>query len=378
MSEQNKNELSFSAEKVLHELEKNGDFEIKPCNVTNIEDNPKYKKLSLTRSQQMKLSGFASQLPMMSAALGSASALSNAGNYSYYVMTVPNGMPYTLMNLKDGFGNTLRGADGKFAMQLPLYQADVVGALSVQTAVLSTFTAMSVATGQYFLSQINNSLSVIQANVDDILKFLYGDKKAELTSEINFLRYAYQNYNSIMSNDVQRIATIGSLQEARKIAVKDLEFYLNDLDYTVNKNDGIEKDIKKSFDLKDVIDLTMNLYVTSNLLEVYYSQNFDKEYLSYVEKDISLYLNKYERMMLSSFDSLRKRVNDTKDHPIHALNWVLQDRNETLEKIKEIAEPLKNGGESEFRKFLSDSLKMPTQKKEYYINAKGEVYVKNA
>ena len=83
-------------------------------------------------------------------------------------------------------------------------------------------------------------------------------------------------------------------------------------------------------------------------------------------------------MILSSFDSLRKRVNDTKDHPIHALNWVLQGRNETLEKIKEIAEPLKNGGESEFRKFLSDSLKLPTQKKEYYINAKGEVYIKTA
>lgn len=150
MSEQNKNELSFSAEKVLTELEKNGDFEIKPCDVVHIEDNPKYKKLDLTRSQQMRLSGFASQLPMMTLAANSASALSNAGNYSYYVMKVPNGIPYTLMNLKDGFGNTLRGADGKFAMQVPLYQADVVGSLTLQTAVLSTFTVMSVATSQYF------------------------------------------------------------------------------------------------------------------------------------------------------------------------------------------------------------------------------------
>ena len=375
MSEQNKNELSFSAEKVLHELEKNGDFEIKPCNVANIEDNPKYKKLSLTRSQQMRLSGFASQLPMMSAALGSASALSNASNYSYYVMTVPNGMPYTLMNLKDGFGNTLRGADGKFVMQLPLYQADVVGALSVQTAVLSTFTAMSVATGQYFLSQINNKLNVMKMDIDKILEFLYDDKKAELIANVNFTRYVYQNYNAIMSNEAQKIATISTLQEARKIAVKDCEFYLNDLTHTVNKKNEVEANIKKAFKLKNVLDLSMNLYLTSNLLEVYYAQNFDSDYLAYVEKDVTAYIDKCEKMMIETFGALKTNLNNGNGENMF---YKIPDKEKHIDHIDEILESLHDSGDSEMRKMLSSSLRMPTQKKEYYINAKGEVYIKTA
>lgn len=373
MSEQNKNELSVDVQNVLKELQKNGDFEIKPSNVTNIEDNPKYKKLSMTRSQSMRLSGFASQLPLMTAALGSVSALSSASNYSYYVMTVPNGIPYTLTNLKDGFGNTLRGTDGKFAMQVPLYQTDVVGSLTLQTAVLSTFTVMSVATGQYFLSQINNKLNVMKMDIDKILEFLYGDKKAELVSEINFVRYVYQNYNAIMSNDIQRTATISSLQEARKIAIKDCEFYLNDLTYTIVRNADIVKDIDKAFNIKEALDLSMNLYLTSVLLEVYYAQNFDRDYLDYIEKDIVSYIDKCEKIMLTDFAKLQGNINNAEN-----LFFKIPDKEKHIKHIDEILESLHDSGNSEMRKMLSSSLRMPTEKKEYYINAKGEVYVKTA
>lgn len=57
---------------------------------------------------------------------------------------------------------------------------------------------MSIASGQYFLSEINNNLSAINQKADKILEFLYGDKKAELMSEVSFVNFAYQNYNSIM------------------------------------------------------------------------------------------------------------------------------------------------------------------------------------
>ena len=377
-------ELSIAAESVLKELQKNGDFEIKPCNIANLEDNPKYKKLSLTEGQKMKMMGFASQLPMMALATNSAVSLSNASNYSYYVMRVPNGIPYTLMNLKDGFGNTLRGEDGKFAMQVPLYQADVAGGLALQTAVLSTFTVMSVATGQYFLSQINSKLDVISTSIDDILSFLYGDKKAELMSEINFVRYAYQNYNSIMQNDIQRMATITGLQEARKIAFKDSEFYLNDLEKIVSaKNDEkkeLKLDIDKSKKLKKALDMSVNLYATGYLMEVYYSQNFDKDYLANVEKDLSIYLRKYEMLIHSYFGKLLDRINKTEDSTnlFPNLSWHLQDREKEVQEVTDVIESLRNNEESELRKMLSNSLHMPAEKKDYYISTNGEVYVKTA
>ena len=45
-------------------------------------------------------------------------------------------------------------------------------------------------------------------SIDEILEFLYGDKRAELISEVGFVKAAYQNYSSIMQHEQQRFAII--------------------------------------------------------------------------------------------------------------------------------------------------------------------------
>ena len=74
---------------------------------------------------------------------------------------------------------------------------------------------MAFASGQYFITQVNSELQKINQNIDKILEFLYGDKKAELLSEVSFVKYAYENFSSIMAHDEQRVATIASLQNAK-------------------------------------------------------------------------------------------------------------------------------------------------------------------
>lgn len=214
----------------------------------------------------MKLSLFIGQLPMIAA----AGALTNA-----YIVKFPENLPHTLMKLgQGGVSSAIMGQTGIVEHAL-FYKVEMMASL------LSVFTAMSFASGQYFLTQIGNKLNMINMNIDRILEFLYGDKKAELMAEVSFVRYAYQNYNSIMSNEVQRIGTISNLQAARKVALKDCEFYLHDLEKTANGCSDIIFDVEESFNIKDTLEFSMNLYVTSSLLEVYYSQNFDKDYLAY-------------------------------------------------------------------------------------------------
>lgn len=253
-------------EQTFNLLKENGEFDIKPCDITNIEDNPKYKKLELTSGQKMKLSLFIGQLPMIAA----AGALTNA-----YIVKFPENLPHTLMKLgQGGVSSAIMGQTG-IVGHASFYKVEMMASL------LSVFTAMSFASGQYFLTQIDNKPNMINMNIDRILEFLYGDKKAELMAEVSFVRYAYQNYNSIMSNEVQRIGTISNLQAARKVALKDCEFYLHDLEKTANGCSDIISDVEESFNIKDTLEFSMNLYVTSSLLEVYYSQNFDKDYLAY-------------------------------------------------------------------------------------------------
>ena len=94
---------------------------------------------------------------------------------------------------------------------------------------------------------------MMRMNLDKILEFLYGDKKAELMAEISFVKYAYQNYNSIMSHEAQRTATIASIQKAKKVAMKDIEFYMNDLDSAAKTKDNSEliSTVNKAFQIKE-------------------------------------------------------------------------------------------------------------------------------
>ena len=119
------------------------------------------------------------QLP----AVVAANALSDM-----YMVRFPAGIPNALTPLKQGgFSTMVKGENGRIAGTASLYSVEA------QAAVLGAFNAMSIVSGQYFLAQINSELKTMNQNIDKILEFLYGDKKAELISEVSFVKSAYQN-----------------------------------------------------------------------------------------------------------------------------------------------------------------------------------------
>lgn len=338
-------------------------FEIKPVEeIKDIERRPEYKKLNFTSAHKMQLSALYQQLPTAIA----AGTLNNA-----YVLSMPEGLASTchLMAYKNGgFGTPIQDANGKIVSHASLHE------LSAQAAVLGIFSVMSVASGQYFLTEINSELKKINQKIDKILEFLYGDKKAELMAEVSFVKYAYQNYSSIMNNEYQRTATLASLQGAKKVAMKDIEFYIGDLDSTIASKSGsdIGALVEKAFRIKESLEFAMQLYGMSSLLEVYYSQNFDSEYLKYVENDISIYMDKCEKRMLNNFASLKVFIEGFKGLPFKKF-----DKSAIEKQIGQFVESLTQGEESEIRKSLKNSLNAATQELEYYLTPDGSVYLKN-
>lgn len=133
-------------------------------------------------------------------------------------------------------------------------------------------------------------------------------------AEISFVKYAHSNFDTIMMHEDQRVATIGSLQEAKKVAMKDIEFYMNDLDATADKKATNYSEmclmIDKALHIKDSIEMSRQLYVVSGLLELYYSQNYEKHYIGYVESDMISYVNKCDSRILSGLSSLRGKLTD--------------------------------------------------------------------
>ncbi len=341
-------------------IEKNAAFDIAPAaDNLDFENNMKFSKLPLNSGQKMQMSALLQQAPLAM----SAEALANA-----YTVSFPEGLPHTLTALKQGgFGSMVR-VDGKFAGSASFYE------MSAQAATLGAFTAMSVATGQYFMAQINSELKLINQKMDKILEFLYGDKKAELMSEISFVQYAYQNFASIMEHDVQRVATISSLQEAKKVAMKDIEFYLGDLDTKATEEakgfNSLEILVQNAFQIRGSLELSIQLYIMSSLLEMQFAQNMDKSYLSYLETEMVTYIDKCDKRILSSFSSLKGRIDAYKAKPMEKI-----DKTPYEEKIGKLIDSLNGGEESDTRKTIREVLHAQTKKTQYFVKKDGNVFV---
>lgn len=339
-----------------------GNFEIIPCDkMTDIENKPGIKKLELTSSQKIQIGGLMQQLP----AVVAANALSNM-----YMVRFPAGIPNALTPLKQGgFSTMVKGENGRIAGTASLYSVEA------QAAVLGAFNAMSIVSGQYFLAQINSELKTMNQNIDKILEFLYGDKKAELISEVSFVKSAYQNYSSIMEHEQQRFATLVSLQEAKKVAMKDIEFYMSDLDSTVNTKSGsdIVAWTDKIFQIKDCLELSIQLYSMSSLLEIYYSQNYDTNYISNVEEESVTYIGKCEKRMLSSFSKLSTHIQSFKEGPLKKV-----DKPALEKKVNLVVDSFSRGTESEMLKSIRSVLHASEAKAEYYVNGNGDLYLRTA
>ena len=377
MAEDNMNhELNLIKKEVFDELRKQGSFDISPCtNITNIDDNPKYKKLELTSGQKMQMSSIVNNLPKIVTAYNMANTASAVANYDLYAMILPKDLSRLVMQFNNGsgYGNTLFNLDGKFATQAPLQKYDLATVARTQAMILTTFTAVSIVTQQYFLAQINSELDCIKLDMDKILEFLYGDKKAELMAEVTFAKYAFVNYAAIMAQESQRIATIAGLQQARKVAMKDCEFYISDLEATINNRHDISSTVEKAFKIEESLNLALQLCVMSSILEVHYSQNFDPDYLKYIEDDICLYIDKCEKLVLGNFNKLQVLIAQANPGV-----WKKIDKGHLQASVFHVVERFQSGGDSELTKALRSGLHISDNNTTYYISKDGNVYIKSA
>jgi len=138
--------------------------------------------------------------------------------------------------------------------------------------------------------------------IDEIIEFLREDKRSELRSEIIFVQGAYRDYSSIMEHEEQRLATIISLQSARKVAMKDIEFYFNHVNdlgtkvihEDVNSDDKYRewiREVKQLIEDQESFECAKQLLAMSGVLEVYYSQNSDTEYLGAMKDELCAYID---------------------------------------------------------------------------------------
>lgn len=335
-------------------------FEVRPCTGFSSSDK-RYKKLNLNHSQKTNIDQLLSELPTLTA----SNMLEDA-----YLFRFPDGVTGTMMQYRNGgVGSAIIGTDGKIAAHGGFYK------VTSETVLLNAFSAMSIATGQYFLTEINKNFAQLNQKIDQIMDFLYGEKKAELISEVNFVQYAYKNFASIMQHTEQRIATIAGLQEARKIAMKDIDFYLSDLDKRTSIDAKSYADLEESVNharsVRDTLEVSLQLYVMSCFMETYYAENTDSEYLQSQKDDALCYVRKCEIQILTSFNTLVGRCDKVfKVNPLKKADATpLKDR------LQEVVTTFANGEESQICKAIHTMWDDPFQGNKYYVTREGNVYI---
>ena len=323
---------------LFEQIAKIGDFEISPCKKEmNLEDKSSYRKLELTSAQKIQISGLLQQLPQ---------ATTMGMMAQSYTVRFPEGLPHTLTALKQGgFGSMIQGSSGSFAGSASFYS------MSAQAAVMGAFTVLSAVTGQYFLAQITSELKQIGKKIDSILEFLYADKKSELLSEVTFVQNSFKNYISIMWHEEQRTATIGSLQQSQKVAIKDVEFYLDDFEKKINSvkdRKGFCDQADELQKAKECLELSLQLYVSSIFLEIYYAQNFDSEFISLWANSIQSYVKKCRDRISTAYNRLEGRFESKEDNFFRKVAKVKSEKSSEDPQISDLIRFFENFKESEW------------------------------
>ena len=129
----------------FQEMKTFGSFEIEPVD-RKIDFSHGYTQLLLSKNQKKQLTALYSNLPSMM----SANVLSQT-----YVVKFPEGLPHSLTQLKQGgYGTMIRGEHGRFVGSASLHPT------ISQASFVGIFSAMSIASGQYYLAEINKDLSL--------------------------------------------------------------------------------------------------------------------------------------------------------------------------------------------------------------------------
>lgn len=172
----------------------------------------------------------------------------------------------------------------------------------------------------------------------------------------------------------QQTATIASLQESYKVAMKDIEFYLQDLTkVAANAGPNLPKSVEQAISIRGSLKLAMQLYGFSQILEVVYSQNYDPAYLQSIREMMRRYFNKCEKRMLSEFGALKGKLAASQKDVFGQL--MKGNLNKPLKMVNAVISELDQEGDSELRIAMQKTFDAISQPVTYFVKGDGSVYL---
>lgn len=109
----------------------------------------------------------------------------------------------------------------------------------------------------------------------------------------------------------------------------------------------------------------------SNILEVYYSENFDHKYIEYIKESINTYIDKCDSRILTEFSHLNGRNSEFKSGPLKKIDTSVLE--ESLSKVINSYSGIKDSKDRKSIARTLDSVNVPV---EYLITKDNRVFFK--
>ena len=326
-----------------------------PCNIDyDFSDPKRFKKVTFPKQIGIRADSLLQLIP----------SVTNTANFNQtYILRFPEGVEGSLMTLhQGGMASTIIGTNGKIAGTASLYEIE-------QSPLFQSFTLISFATGQYFLSAITSELSEINKKLDSILNFLETEKYTDLLSEVSFIQRAITSYGSIMLHESQRVATLTNVQRSRTRAIADINFYLNQLKSVADSQDTVAVPIAV-FPTRNRLNLACQLYAVSIIMEAYYSQNFDQAYLNSVLDESEQILTIVQKRELNYLTTLATRIQDSKS------KFRRVELSKMQQQILALTSELTEQPNHPMLAVIKDTLSKPSKQTDLYLLPNGDIYQK--
>ena len=310
-------------------------------------------------SKYTRLDGIAaSEVTQMLSACAVGNALSGA-----YRVEFPKGLSGVLVPHGNGSLAIMRDPVTKqFMSHGTLYSLNSVGLM------YSVFSTLSMATGQYFMKQINENFREIQDKLNRILDFLYTDKSCELYAEARMVFGIYDNCISIMHCTEQRIASLQTIQKAKILANRNIQFYYRDMEKLASKHDSMANL------LNDLSNYTqaVSLYGVCAVMEIILSENYDEGFMKYIENDLKQHVEMHHQkvgQLKGMIINLSKPAAPAPFLPAHKPDPKRQELLQNIDNLLGAESPVKG-----YTDIISQMRTEYTNKSEYRITSEGTVY----
>lgn len=238
-----------------------------------------------------------------------------------------------------------------FSLNLPEGISDalskvVLTSFGVGAPWASVIGLVSVAACKYFFG-IKTQLADIDYKLTEIVEFLKTDKLCELESQFKFLEFSYDNYEYIVTNEAERLATIFQIQSTKKVALKDFMFYekyiSSHLRKTSNVKSALIDEANEFLAHAECYRYSAEMYCLSLIMELIFSQNYNAKLISNVKKEISVTIQNANKNLGEALGAMKKVLvskNFHKDWHWHIISKIknyedLSERGEAYDKILE-------------------------------------------